>query len=429
MKPRMLTSPGAQIPRTLASATCPARVNRYNPSVDSCKLKTMVLLSAVQCLGTTVFAKNQGVGRISGNAGEDPAPAGAYPLYRVEVLAFAYNDFDPDEEIFADEPFVIRLDTRRPKLLITPGTPPPDSLMSDVVPDLDRLDAPLESFDPAPAAPVPSDAGRIAGAATGGAVGELPPDLAVLDGEVGPPQEAGPPEDVGPPEELRPATAASISVVSALGQRIIASLTLLEDPSTVPVVYDPIPFDPPLPDSALAGPATDEPALEGTAEPPERDSLTPDSPFRVLRSDELELHGALQRLQRGDAYTPLVHGGWIQAAYPPEQAIPFDVSSLATVNPVGTVQLHLSRFLHVTVDLVYRAQPEPRSVQAPTDGTVVDVLNLPSRYALRIQRRVRSEEIHYIDHPAFGLIVVVKPQPEEAAEDEDPLGPPRGPAA
>ena len=282
------------------------------------------------------------------------------------------------------------------------------------------------------------------------------------------------PEEAGLSEEVRPATAASISVASALGQRIIASLALLEDSSTVPVVYDPIPFDPPLPGSAPADPvplhddagspdapvgsANDpglvderlstpapfervpgsfepadrpavEPALEGTAELPERDSLTPDSPFRVLRSDELELRGALQSLQRGDAYTPLVHGGWIQAAYPPEQAIPFDVSSLATVNPVGTVKLHLSRFLHVTVDLVYRAPPESRSVQAPTDEAVLAELNLPSRYALRIQRRVRSEVLHYIDHPAFGLIVVVKPQPEEVDEDEDPLGPPRGPAA
>ena len=91
--------------------------------------------------------------------------------------------------------------------------------------------------------------------------------------------------------------------------------------------------------------------------------------------------------------------------------------------------MHLSRFLHVTVDLVYRAPPESRSVRAPTDEAVLAELNLPSRYALRIQRRVRSEVLHYIDHPAFGLIVVVKPQPDEVDEDEDPLGPPRGPAA
>ena len=217
---------------------------------------------------------------------------------------------------------------------------------------------------------------------------------------------------------------------SAYLQRLIASLEYLEDPSRVPIVFDPIPESLPLPDQdapesdPLAGGATDPGAIAG--DEPEPATVRAGPTFRVLRSDELELRGALQRLQRDADYTPLAHGGWIQATYSPEQAVPVDISLLGTVNPVGTVTLHLSRFLHVTVDLVYRAPPEPPSIQAASaaDG-VLSELTLPLRYALRIQRRVRSGEVHYLDHPAIGLLVLVRPAPAEAPG----TGPPRGPAA
>ena len=217
---------------------------------------------------------------------------------------------------------------------------------------------------------------------------------------------------------------------SAYLQRLIASLEYLEDPSRVPIVFAPIPESLPLPDQdatesgPLAGSAADPGAIEG--DEPEPATVGAGPTFRVLRSDELELRGALQRLQRDADYTPLAHGGWVQATYSPEQAVPVDISLLGTVNPVGTVTLHLSRFLHVTVDLVYRAPPEPPSNQAASaaDG-VLSELTLPLRYALRIQRRVRSGEVHYLDHPAIGLLVVVRPAPAEVPG----TGPPRGPAA
>ena len=398
---------------------------------------TVVLLSALHSLSGPALAQNQGIGGFAqafdGSLDQDET----YPRYRVEVLAFAYNGFDPDEEIFPHEPFQIRLDTRPPTFLNVPTPRPSELLTALVLTEADHDAGTSESGDPA---------NELTGTTTDDLDAESDAESdgvsdGVSNGEPVP-RSTGP---LGPADDstLRTLLEAAMApgetalqaedpypIRSAYLQRLIASLEYLEDPSRVPIVFDPIPESLPLPDQdapesdPLAGGATDPGAIAG--DEPEPATVRAGPTFRVLRSDELELRGALQRLQRDADYTPLAHGGWIQATYSPEQAVPVDISLLGTVNPVGTVTLHLSRFLHVTVDLVYRAPPEPPSIQAASaaDG-VLSELTLPLRYALRIQRRVRSGEVHYLDHPAIGLLVVVRPATAEALG----TGPPRGPAA
>ena len=455
------------------------------------------------CLSGSALAQNQGIGSFAqafeGGLDQDEA----YPRYRIEVLAFAYNDFDPDEEIFPDEPYQIRLNTRPPTFLNVP-TPRSSELLAPLAlaeADQDAgtgetVDSAITTTTPEPFSPAPTPAasapensqdpdansegpegntgagteiddpeereinpdsdsegdstgiltGDLAGDPAGGVNGEPNDEMnGESDGEPAP-RSLGP---LGPADDstlrvlLEAAMASGETAVEAENrypirtahlQRLIASLEFLDDPSRVPILFDPIPEIEPLP-----GPDTPEtdPPNGGIIDPGAIDGDEPEpatgragSTFRVLRSDELELRGALQRLQRDGDYTPLAHGGWVQATYPPEQAIPIDLSLLGTVNPVGTVQLHLSRFLHVTVDLVYRAPYEPPPQQAaPVADDVLRELTLPLRYALRIQRRVRSGEVHYLDHPAIGLLVVVTPAPTEPQDSGDPLSPPRGPAA
>ena len=39
---------------------------------------------------------------------------------------------------------------------------------------------------------------------------------------------------------------------------------------------------------------------------------------------------------------------------------------------------------------------------------------LPPRFTLTAERQARSGELHYFDHPAFGLLVKVTPLPPDA---------------
>ena len=383
------------------------KVNRYNPTVATYRLTAVVLLSTIQGLGGAALAQNQGIGGVSQPFGGDPGQAGDYPSYRIEVLAFAYNGFDANEEIFPEESFQIRLDTRPPKFLIVP-TPAKSDISAPAV-------AMAGASPEAEAVAEPDPFSHLLGPADDTSLDSLPGASMATEGS----------ELLGGGQNR---------IRSAFVQRLIASLQFLEDPSRVPIIFDPIPDNLPL--SGLDG--LDSNPFEGDAIDP--DAVSSEEPgvsletqrptFRVLRADELELRGALQRLGRDGEYTPLAHGGWVQPAYPPDQAVPIDISLLGTVNPVGTVKLHLSRFLHVTVDLVYRAPPVPDYLQAAmVDSERLSELELPPRYALRTQRRVRSGEVHYLDHPAIGILVVVRPQPVETRDVDDPLSPPRGPAA
>ena len=380
------------------------------------------MLSALHGLAAPAVAQNQGIGGVSQAFGDRFDDDGVSPRYRIEVLAFAHNGFDPGEEIFPDEPFEIWLDARPPTFLTLPAPRPPGVFAPLVSPGADQPesgepgDAALAAATPQPPGSATDPAGNSTGAPVDGPDGEPPP---VPRGPL------GPADDVALHLLLGSSTATNDAEIpggeqlrmrSAFGQRLLASLQILEDPSAVPIVFAPIPEIPPLPG-------------ETDADEPEPVVEKPPPAFRMLRADELELRDALQRLQRGGGYTPLAHGGWVQPAYPPERAIPVDISLVGAVNPVGTVQLHLSRFLHVTVDLVYRTPPAspPSQAVVTVDGALSE-LKLPLRYALRTQRRVRSGEVHYLDHPAIGLLVVVRPQPVESGES-DPLNAPRGPAA
>jgi hypothetical protein len=139
--------------------------------------------------------------------------------------------------------------------------------------------------------------------------------------------------------------------------------------------------------------------------------------FRLLRPEELQLTPQYRVLERLQAYHPLVHGGWVQLGLPEQDAVPIDLGVLGVTNPMGSVLLYVSRFLHVTVDVSYQdpLAPEPVTVAGP--GGLAEV-PLKPRYRLTAERSARSGELHYFDHPAFGVllkITPVRPDPNAAA--------------
>lgn len=127
---------------------------------------------------------------------------------------------------------------------------------------------------------------------------------------------------------------------------------------------------------------------------------------RVLRPDELKLGAEYRRLRAIAAYRPLVHTGWVQPGLPEADSQPFDLKVLGVLNPSGTIRVHLTRFLHVTLDLTYQADGAV-GVLAANDG--LGEVALAPRYRLTATRNVRSNELHYFDHPAFGVLVRITP--------------------
>jgi len=158
-------------------------------------------------------------------------------------------------------------------------------------------------------------------------------------------------------------------------------------------------------------PSTPEPAIAAEPEP----GLPPSPPvedplaFRLLAPEELQLNTEYRKLTSLGAYRPLLHAGWIQPGLPEDQTRPVDLTLFGVSNPNGKVSVYLSRFLHVSIDMTY--QDGAVAAEAPALGGDLHEITLAPRYRLITERQARSGELHYFDHPAFGILVKVTPVP------------------
>lgn len=158
-------------------------------------------------------------------------------------------------------------------------------------------------------------------------------------------------------------------------------------------------------------------------------------PFQRLDDSAKQLLGALQHLRRIDRYRPLFHEVWQQ----PLESRRRSPAILITGGDEygshfeleGTIKVSVERYLHIDTDLwLHSFLPnfgQQATFQVPelpsrggTDLTNADtyspfsfIVNEPYSVSrtvtLRQSRRMRSGEIHYLDHPLFGVIVLVTP--------------------
>ena len=137
----------------------------------------------------------------------------------------------------------------------------------------------------------------------------------------------------------------------------------------------------------------------------------------MLPEEDFSLIDAYERLERLDAYQPLLHFGWTQATYPDEETEARPLSSFVTppAGLDGEVQLYLSRYLHLALNLQLQ---EPQSVVEDEYGDLE--LPAPVYYRINEDRIFRNGDLRYFDHPKFGVLAKVT-RAEEAELIEEPV--------
>lgn len=110
-------------------------------------------------------------------------------------------------------------------------------------------------------------------------------------------------------------------------------------------------------------------------------------------------------LQRRLRARILFHGAWRQDL--PERTQPYPIMlPLEDEGAYGVVSMTVNRYLHVKADLQF---PFPARYIDPAPGSAEPGVRVDGgTMSLSERRRLRSEELHYLDHPRFGVLLRVQ---------------------
>ncbi|WP_166265309.1 CsiV family protein [Marinobacter caseinilyticus] len=183
------------------------------------------------------------------------------------------------------------------------------------------------------------------------------------------------------------------------------------------------------------------------------------SDLELVPRNELYLNSAIERLERSGRFNVLMSAGWYQSFPPDYKGAPLRVELGDWLEGAeqreieGRITIERLRFLHVNAELNHwrRADPDPAAPLDPMGNTNVrdgaastspvqdnssDIVltggdmqaessalqtsKLPTELVtwIRETRRMRSEEIHFLDSPTIGLLVFFKKI--EPTEDSPP---------
>jgi Peptidoglycan-binding protein, CsiV len=147
----------------------------------------------------------------------------------------------------------------------------------------------------------------------------------------------------------------------------------------------------------------------------------------LLEPDRYTLNDIYSKLQKLDAYRPILHAGWTQTTVDRDMtaSIPLRLLGDVPLRLDGILTLYLSRYLHLVVDLQLDAvalQP----VQSPS-ATAAPYFDKPDlrpatvRYRIFEDRIFKSGDLRYFDHPRFGVLAKIT-RFDPSQRNPDPAG-------
>lgn len=111
------------------------------------------------------------------------------------------------------------------------------------------------------------------------------------------------------------------------------------------------------------------------------------------KADTMALADAYAALSKDPVYQPVMHVAWIQAVAEGTLSSPVHIRSAeGALN--GFVRIQRGQTLQLIADLEYAPD------QANSEALV---------YRLNENRRIKLDEIHYLDHPKFGIVAKISP--------------------
>lgn len=128
-----------------------------------------------------------------------------------------------------------------------------------------------------------------------------------------------------------------------------------------------------------------------------------------LPRNDLRLSRDASLLARSGRYRVLYHRGWLQSIGSAQRTPPVRIkASSGDYELDGSISLSRQRFLHARPNLQLSRFGQPMATgTVAEDSAPADYR--PTAWLLQDSRRMRSNEIHYIDHPRLGILMIIRP--------------------
>ena len=169
--------------------------------------------------------------------------------------------------------------------------------------------------------------------------------------------------------------------------------------------------------------------------PPEFD---PSLAFKTLAAKDYQLKDDVAKIRESDRYKLLLHTGWRQPGLAQNDVVsvyinhavaenegqttadapasPAPGQSATAEQPVNAVariealvSVALSRYLHLDAEMLYKQKLDSSTVDMFDSAFLEDRAGKDNTFYIKQNRRMRSKETHYIDHPKFGMLVRITP--------------------
>ena len=163
--------------------------------------------------------------------------------------------------------------------------------------------------------------------------------------------------------------------------------------------------------------------------------------FTPVQEEEYQLVEEAKKVEESNSRRVLMHTAWRQPGLSREQAIRVHFKQLIenkdisdpktgisqtglTLSPAseitntpyleGSIKVMLARYLHVDTDILYYTTAPAAEVPGQDGETVVteymeDSNQLAVYHMKQLRRRIRSTELHYLDHPVLGMLLKITP--------------------
>lgn len=134
-------------------------------------------------------------------------------------------------------------------------------------------------------------------------------------------------------------------------------------------------------------------------------------PLWINRRNQ-SLVGTEARLNKR-GYRVIFHQAWSQLAYANKKAptVLIENDQKRGSNLIGTVRLYKTRFAHVDFDLEFERRIPSKILEQFSQNQNLPTGEIPThwRFNLKESRKIKPGELHYIDHPLFGVLVKITP--------------------